>query len=286
MSVLGTGTANGGISVLHAAGLGKGCSVGIELQCEVKLVKGEIFPSDEHGLLETVMQVWTESGYPQFDDIGWEIHSDIPIGQGIKSSAAVACAAFRALDNASWTGLGDFEIVDMAVEAQRRAGCTITGSMDDAWAAISSGWKLVDPSVPSRESILMEGDIEENLEVLIGLRGPRVLSTESFDFVSHSKLFERALASLSGGSILSAISTNGMAVSASMKDDESLRLCNSLIVRGALAAGISGSGPAVAAICHTDTVGVAETLEDSCEQVIRTRFTRSIGMEEEVDRWE
>ena len=286
MSALGTGTANGGISVLHAAGLGKGCSVGIELQCEVKLVKGEIFPSDEHGLLETVMQVWTESGYPQFDDIGWEIHSDIPIGQGLKSSAAVACAAFRALDNASWTGLGDFEIVDMAVEAQRRAGCTITGSMDDAWAAISSGWKLVDPSVPSRESILMEGDIEENLEVLIGLRGSRVSSTESFDFVSHSKLFERALASLSGGSILSAISTNGMAVSASMKDDDSLRLCNSLIVRGALAAGISGSGPAVAAICHTDTVGVAETLEDSCEQVIRTRFTRPIGIEEEVDRWE
>ena len=232
------------------------------------------------------MQVWTESGYPQFDDIGWEIHSDIPIGQGLKSSAAVACAALRALDNASWTGLGDFEIVDMAVEAQRRAGCTITGSMDDAWAAISSGWKLVDPSVPSRESILMEGDIEENLEVLIGLRGSRVLSTESFDFVSHSKLFERALASLSGGSILSAISTNGMAISASMKDDDSLRLCNSLIVRGALAAGISGSGPAVAAICHADTVGVAETLEDSCEQVIRTRFTRPIGIEEEVDRWE
>ena len=286
MSALGTGTANGGISVLHAAGLGKGCSVGIELQCEVKLVKGEKFPSDEHGLLETVMQVWTESGYPQFDDIGWEIHSDIPIGQGLKSSAAVACAALRALDNASWTGLGDFEIVDMAVEAQRRAGCTITGSMDDAWAAISSGWKLVDPSVPSRESILMEGDIEENLEVLIGLRGSRVLSTESFDFVSHSKLFERALASLSGGSILSAISTNGMAISASMKDDDSLRLCNSLIVRGALAAGISGSGPAVAAICHADTVGVSETLEDSCEQVIRTRFTRPIGIEEEVDRWE
>ena len=51
------------------------------------------------------MQVWTESGYPQFDDIGWEIHSDIPIGQGLKSSAAVACAALRALDNASWTGL-------------------------------------------------------------------------------------------------------------------------------------------------------------------------------------
>ena len=285
MSVLGTGTANGGISVLHAAGLGKGCSVGVDLQCEVKLVKGTTSPSDDHGLLEAVMQVWIESDYPRFDEVGWEIDSKIPIGQGLKSSAAVSCAAFRALDQASWTGLGDYEIVDMAVEAQRRAGCTITGSMDDSWAAISGGWKLVDPSVPARESILMEGDIEEELEVLIGLRGPRPISADLIDFQSQIKLFERALASLSNGSMLSAISTNGMAVSTAMSDDESLRLCNSLIVRGALAAGISGSGPAVAAICHSDSEGVAEILEDSFEQVIRTRFTNQLGIEEEVDGW-
>ena len=222
MTILGTGTANGGISVLHAAGLGKGCSVGVDLQCEVKLVKGTTSPIDDHGLLEAAMQVWIESDYPRFDEVGWEIDSKIPIGQGLKSSAAVSCAAFRALDQASWTGLGDYEIVDMAVEAQRRAGCTITGSMDDSWAAISGGWKLVDPSVSARESILMEGDIEEELEVLIGLRGPRSISTDLIDFQSQIKLFERALASLSNGSMLSAISTNGMAVSTAMSDDESL----------------------------------------------------------------
>ena len=286
MSVLGTGTANGGISVLHAAGLGKGCSVGIELQCEVRLVEGETSPSDEHGLLEAVMQVWAESGYPRFDDAGWEIDSEIPIGQGLKSSSALACAALKALDQASWTGLSDYEIVDMAVEAQIRAGCTITGSMDDAWAAISVGWKLVDPSVPARESVLMEGDLEEDLEVIIGLRGHRATSADSIDFKSQTKLFERALASLSNGSLLSAISTNGMAVSAAMNDDDSLRLCNSLIVRGALAAGISGSGPAVAAICLTGSEDAAEILKDSCEQVVRTRITGQLGIEEEVDGWE
>ena len=286
MTVFGTGTANGGISVLHAAGLGKGCTIGIELQCEARMVEGATSPSDEHGLLEAVMQVWAESGYPRFDDFGWEIQSEIPIGQGLKSSAAVACAALRALDQASWTGLGDFEIVDMAVEAQKRAGCTITGSMDDAWASISCGWKLVDPSVPARESVLIEGDIEDDLEVIIGLRGNRITSSDSIDFKSQTKLFERALASLSNGSLLSAMSTNGMAVSAAMNDDDSLRLCNSLIVRGALAAGISGSGPAVAAICLTGSEDAAEILKDSCEQVVRTRITRQLGIEEEVDGWE
>lgn len=287
MKVLGTGTATGGISVLHAAGLGKGCSVGIDLVCEVRLTEGASQPTeDHHGLLDAVTQVWDESGYPRFDAAGWEIHSQIPIGQGLKSSAAVACAAFRALDQASWTGLSDYDIVDMAVEAQRRSGCTKTGSMDDAWAATSDGWKLVDPSVPSRESVLMEGDLEEGLEVLIGLRGPREISVVSIDFQTQSKLFDRALASLSNGSILSAISTNGMAVSAAMSDDESLRLCNSLIFRGALAAGVSGSGPALVAICHSDSEDVAEILEDSCLQVIRTGFPSRLNIEEEVDGWE
>ena len=287
MTVLGTGTANAGISILHAAGLGKGCSVGINLQCEVRLVEGVSQPTDDHhGLLDSVMQSWIDSNYPKFNGDGWEIDSQIPIAQGLKSSAAVACAAIRALDQASWTGLSDYQVVDMAVEAQRRSGCTITGSMDDAWAVISDGWKLIDPAVQSRESVLMEGDIEEGLEILIGLRGPRVLSANTINFDSQSKLFERALASLSNGSILSAISTNGMAVSAAMGDDESLRLCNSLIVRGALAAGVSGSGPAVAAICHADSKDVAEILEDSCDRVIRTGFTSHPTIEEEASRWE
>jgi len=287
MTVLGTGTANAGISVLHAAGLGKGCSVGIDLQCEVRLIEGvHESKDDNHGLLDSVMQSWIDSDYPRFDGVGWEIDSQIPIAQGLKSSAAVACAAIRALDQASWTGLRDYQVVDMAVEAQRRSRCTITGSMDDAWAAVSDGWKLVDPTVQSRESVLMEGDLEEELEILIGLRGPRVISADTIDFESQSKLFERALASLSNGSILSAISTNGMAVSAAMGDDESLRLCNSLIVRGALAAGVSGSGPAVAAICHSDSRDVVEILEDSCDRVIRTGFTNRPTIEEEASRWE
>ena len=61
MTVLGTGTANAGISILHAAGLGKGCSVGINLQCEVRLVEGVSQPTDDHhGLLDSVMQSWID----------------------------------------------------------------------------------------------------------------------------------------------------------------------------------------------------------------------------------
>ena len=36
MTVLGVGTANGGISILHALGLGKGCAVGVDLLTTVR----------------------------------------------------------------------------------------------------------------------------------------------------------------------------------------------------------------------------------------------------------
>ena len=288
MTVLGRGSANGGVSVLHAAGLGKGCSIGIELSTEVSLVAGEAeVSSDEHGILDSVMAVWIESGYPQPDDTGWRVSSEVPIGQGLKSSAALACAAAMALNEASWTALSDFDIVDIAVAAQRRAGCTITGSMDDAWAAISPGWKLVDPIQSSRDSVLLEGDIDEGLTVLIALRGSRSAEVQSDSFSNQRKIFERAMASLSSGSVLSAMSANGMAVAAATGDDEALRICNSVIVRGAIAAGVSGSGPAIAIVCYEQGVEqLTDFLTDSDMRVIHSRFIESEPVGEEASPWE
>jgi len=287
MTVLGRGSANGGVSVLHAAGLGKGCSIGIELSTEVSLVAGEAeVSSDEHGILDSVMAVWIESGYPQPDDTGWRVSSEVPIGQGLKSSAALACAAAMALNEASWTALSDFDIVDIAVAAQRRAGCTITGSMDDAWAAISPGWKLVDPIQSSRDSVLLEGDIDEGLTVLIALRGSRLVEVQSDSFSNQRKIFERAMASLSSGSVLSAMSANGMAVAAATGDDEALRICNSVIARGAIAAGVSGSGPAIVIVCYEQGVEqLADFLTDSKMRVIHSRFIESEPVGEEASPW-
>ncbi len=288
MTALGRGKANGAVSVLHAAGLGKGCSVGIQLSTEVSLITGPAsVPSDVHGILNSVMAVWDESGYPKPDDTGWVVNSEVPVGQGLKSSAALACAATMALNEASWTALSDFDIVDIAVAAQRRAGCTITGSMDDAWAAISPGWRLVDPIQSARDSVLLEGDLDEGLAILIALRGPRPAKVRSDSFADQKSLFERALASLSSGSVLAAMSANGMAVAAVTGDDEALRISNSAIARGAIAAGVSGSGPAIAIVCYEQGAEqLAEFLSESGMQVIHSRFIESEPVGEEASPWE
>ena len=277
MTILASGTANGAVSILHALGTGKGCSTPVKLRTLVNIHdEPRAVLGDEHDLLSHVSSIWRKNGFPLPSVFGWEIVSDVPIGQGMKSSSALACAALRALDKASWTGLSDFEIVDLAVEAQIRSGCSITGSMDDTWAAMSPGWKVVDPSVPSIESILFEGELETGLTVMIGLRGRRKIIPDKESFSRNSQIFDRAFASLINGS-------NGMAVATSTDDFEALRISNLMIASGALAAGISGSGPAIAIVCYEQDKEFLESqLKQFCEQVLITEFTTCDGLREEV----
>ena len=288
MKVLGEGTANGAISILHSLGLGKGCSIGIELSTEVTLVDEEtIISDDSHGLLDAVEKCWRSEGLPIPDKFGWVIRSDLPIGQGLKSSSAVANAAFRALNNGSWTGLSDPEIADLSVEAQRIAKCTVTGSMDDTWASLQSGWKLVDPKLRSSDSIILQGEIEEDYCVIIILRGRRGAIIAEDSFRLQRPIFERSLASVISGSPIDSISSNGMAVAAATNDHLALRISNSLIALGAVASGITGSGPSISVVCYEESKKMLrDKIHEMGLETISTRLTRSSVLEEEATGWE
>ena len=288
MKVLGEGAANGAISILHSLGLGKGCSIGIELSTEVTLVDEEtIISDDSHGLLDAVEKCWRSEGLPIPDKFGWVIRSDLPIGQGLKSSSAVANAAFRALNNGSWTGLSDSEIADLSVAAQRIAKCTVTGSMDDTWASLQSGWKLVDPKLRSSDSIILQGEIEEDYCVIIILRGRRGAIIAEDSFRLQRPIFERSLASVISGSPIDSISSNGIAVAAATNDHLALRISNSLIAFGAVASGISGSGPSISVVCYEESKKMLrDKIHEMGLETISTRLSRSSVLEEEATGWE
>ena len=98
MKVLAEANANAAISILHALGLGKGCSIGINLKTTVRLVsEPQKVEGDFHNLLQTIEDIWGENGYPLPEKFGWQIFSEIPIGQGLKSSSAISCAATYSL---------------------------------------------------------------------------------------------------------------------------------------------------------------------------------------------
>ena len=272
MKVLGQGESNGAISILHALGLGRGCSIGIQLTTKVQIVEDSVdIEDDKNGLLVAVEKCWRDRGLPIPDQFGWKVDSSIPIGQGLKSSSALSCAALRALNSYAWTGLSNSEIADIAAKSQLISNCARTGSMDDNWASLEPGWKLVDPALSASESIILQGDVETSLSVLIILRGKRLVEISADAFSQHEQIFERSLASVMRGSILDALSSNGMAVAAATDDQEALRICNLSIASGAIAAGISGSGPSIAIVCfQEDSTSLSRLFSESGLEVIST----------------
>lgn len=288
MKVLGKGKANGAISILHSLGLGKGCSIGIGLSTEVSLVDEKTtISNDRHGLLSAVETCWRSEGLPFPEEFGWVISSDLPIGQGLKSSSALANAAFRALNAGSWTGLSDPDIADLSVAAQRIAKCTVTGSMDDTWASLQGGWKLVDPTLSSSDSIILEGEIEEDYCVIIILRGRRRAIIAEDSFRLQGSIFERSLASIISGSPIDSLSSNGMAVAAATNDHLALRISNSLIASGAVASGITGSGPSICVLCYEESKNMLrDKIHEMGLETISTRLSRSSVLEEEATGWE
>ena len=69
MAVLGSGNSNGGCSLLHAAGIGYGASLALDLPVKVRLLDKESKRAldDPDGLLEQVLTAWKNAGHSRRD---------------------------------------------------------------------------------------------------------------------------------------------------------------------------------------------------------------------------
>ena len=254
MAVLGKGTAHGACSLLHAAPLGYGSAMALDLPITVRLLdrpsKREVDDSD--GVLNHLLDAWLAAGLPlpqgfERDDLHWGVNSKIPKKQGLKSSAAVCIAGLRALCQASGESLEPSAMVRLAAETQLAAGVSLTGSIDDAWACMTPGWKLIDVQAPIEEGVLLEDDglDPDELVVLLVLRGERKEQPVIEDFAPHVHAFQQALKALQEGKPLVAMTWNGRGTVAALRDIEGRKMANDSFMNSARASGVSGSGPAL-----------------------------------------
>ena len=251
MALLGVGEAHGACSLLHAAGIGYGASLPLNLNTKVALrdnpPKTEL--NDPDGLLDSVLKVWENNGHklPDYEKLYWAVKSEIPARQGLKSSSSVSIAALRALCNATDTELTNSDLVDLASEAHFDAEITLTGSKDDNWAVCEGGWKIVDPNLPANEGVLLrgEGPLPEDWDVIIVLREERTSLPTAEDFTFHQQAFGRALDALQNNNPIMAMTWNGRAMCGVLNDNTNRRLTNDAMVNGGRGSGISGSGNAI-----------------------------------------
>jgi len=285
MAVLGRGEGHGGVSILHALGAGYGSAASITLSTRVQLrdspVKKE--PEDPHGLLPAVVETWSSAGLPmpESEELHWAIRSDLPIGRGLKSSAALSVACIRALCDATETELENHQIVDLSSSAQLACGCSLTGSVDDSWAAVEPGWKVVDPSIPAADGVLMQGEMEgsEKWTILILNRGPRELQPDPERFQAAAGQFQQAISAVEQEQIFNAMIHNGRAVASALGDASGRKTCNDMGILGCRVSTISGSGPSIVLILPTSQESsirrVYQTIEPRGWEVLETAFRSS-----------
>lgn len=270
MAVLGKGSAHGACSLLHAAPLGYGACMALNLPITVRLLdrpsKRDV--SDPDGLLDRLLEAWQAAGQPlpegySAEELHWGVNSKIPAKQGLKSSAATCIAALRALENATEIRLEDHERVHLAATAQLAAGVSLTGSIDDAWGCMTPGWKLVDVQAPIEEGVLLEdeGLASDEWIVILVLRGPREHQPQLSDFEPHLPAFQQALDALQARNPLVALTWNGRGIAAALRDIDGRKMTNDSFMNSARAAGITGSGPALALVIPENQRGAVDRIK-------------------------
>ena len=288
MGVLGQGSAHGACSLLHAAGLGYGSSIALQLTSTVRLLdkpsKREL--KDDSGLLPAILDSWIEDGRQlpnglTKNDLHWAVATKIPMKRGLKSSSSIAVAATRALAEATNSSLSTGEIVDIAAQAQIACGVSITGSKDDSWACAEEGWALLDVNTErSEDGVLLKspGPNPDEWTVLIILRDERENIPTQEQFAGQQVAFAQALQALQDGQWSVSITWNGRAMVGVNKDMLGRRISNDAFVNGARAAGITGSGPAIVVVVPSISKPTIDRLKNWYEnryeglKILETKF--------------
>lgn len=247
-------TMHGAVSIVNAIATGNGSSLGISLKviAEVELGRGRgvrfVTGKNEDRLVNNIIRNTMPKEMIENNLITIRVKSEIPIGYGLKSSSAVSNAVALACSRLAREDLDDYAVLDAAVRASLDAKVSITGAYDDATACYFGGFTVTDNY--SRKLIRRE-EAPENLQAIIFL--PRGTPRGDVHKLSNlSDLFTDAFKLAEAGEYWKAMKLNGVLASAALSSRYLPTMA--AIEHGALAAGISGNGPSVAAVAYDDEV--------------------------------
>jgi shikimate kinase len=247
-------TMHGAISIVNALATGNGSSLGISLRVTAyaELGKGRgvrfLTGRSEDRLVKNIVRNTMPKELFESNQVTIRVKSEIPVGYGLKSSSAVSNAVALACSRLAKDNIDDNAVLDAAVRASLDAKVSITGAYDDATACYFGGFTVTDNY--SRRLIRRE-PAPENLHAVIFL--PRNTPRGDVHKLSAlSDLFTDAFRLAEAGEYWKAMKLNGVLASAALLSGYAPIMA--ALERGALAAGISGNGPSVAAVGYEDEI--------------------------------
>ncbi|MGD0588188.1 MAG: shikimate kinase [Thermoplasmata archaeon] len=284
----GSARTTGAITIVNALPTGVGCAVGIELRAAAQVAVNrstssgppilEIPPEARTSVVEESLRSGLTKYLPESGiSVQLSLSSEIPVARGLKSSSAVSTAILLACARAAGRDPTALEIGLLSAEAGRRAGVSATGALDDALAGLEPGFVLTDNA---RGEIRGRAEVEPTWGVVLYVPAhahppsPNLLSAFSEEHAA-GELVSRAA---NGGDWFTAMRLNTQLVERAMGYSyEGIR--DRLRSHGALASGVSGLGPTLAAIAPTDRLAeLIRALPSDDARKIVVPFTRTSSM--------
>ena len=267
----GEGTSYGAVSVMNAIPCGIGATIGIGLktiatftEADTQIVELIDRPDMDQTLVRTCVKRTRETiGRPD-DGYRLEVRTEIPPSIGLKSSSSVCNAVISAVLDAYGERMDTLDIIKLGVECAKGCKVTITGAFDDACGCGLGGLVVTDNS---KNELLLRKEIPE-YDVIICIPD-RQIPKNKVPVERYRELRGRyeGMVPRIENDYLEILNENGRCVEGII--GEGAGLVERALKEGALAAGITGTGPATAVVAKKgDGQRVAEAL--GCKTMITT----------------
>lgn len=248
-----TSIVHGAISIVNAVATGYGSAMGISLNVKVEIISkkgsGLIFQKGggSHMIKKIIYDV-LQSKYINNNQLLININSEVPSGMGLKSSSAVSNAVALACISLTNKEISDEFVLNSAVDASLYAKTTITGAYDDSTACYYGGFVTTDNY---KRKIWKRENSPMDISAVIFLPNNKKRGDVT-RLKLLSDIYLEAFQLANSGQYWKAMTLNGVLTSSLLSNSYTItRMC---LENGALAASISGNGPAIAAVVRESEV--------------------------------
>ena len=248
-----TSIVHGAISIVNAVATGYGSAMGISLNVKVEIISkkgsGLVFQKGGGSLMiKKIIYDVLQSKYINNNQLLINIKSEVPSGMGLKSSSAVSNAVALACISLTNKEISDEFVLNSAIDASLYAKTTITGAYDDSTACYYGGFVTTDNY---KRKIWKRENSPTDISAVIFLPNNKKRGDVT-RLKLLSDIYLEAFQLAYSGQYWKAMTLNGVLTSSLLSNSYTItRMC---LENGALAASISGNGPAIAAIVRESEV--------------------------------
>lgn len=290
--MIGVARTSAAITIVNALSSGVGSAVGIDLHVEARVEVREVrsekdavsrfTPEPPSALVRETLRRAIAQYFPTHA-VAADLHltSEIPVARGLKSSSAVTTAVLFAVARAAGHPPTSLEVARLAAAIGRDTGVSATGALDDAIASLEVGRFVTDNQ---HDEILRHDVPEVGLGVALYVPSEQHAPAPNYraSMDRERSAGETAARAALGGDWPLAMQLNTELVERAIGYSyEGVR--DRLRAHGAIASGVSGLGPTLAAVARFDDLEhVAGAFADDGTQRMTVGFTR-LGVREGAD---